>query len=138
MKYLIAASAPSLDAKIAKRFGHAPYYLLLDPETYDFVAIEGPGSDAPSYRIGRFAGKGVDRVLLGNVGPQAFNSLASAGWSVYSCIGVSVREAVDRVRNGAVPILEAPTMKRSIRSGPGGTGGRREGGIASRKGGNWK
>jgi len=125
LKYLIAASAPSLDAKIAKRFGHAPFYLILDPETYDFAAIAGPGEDEPSYKIGRFTGRGVDRVILGNVGPQAFNSLVSAGWSVYSCIGLSVKDAVDRVHKDIVPVLEAPTMKRSIQSGPRGTGGRR-------------
>lgn len=125
MRYLIAATAPNLEAKIAKRFGHAPFYLILNPETYDFAAIAGPGEDEPSYRIGRFSSKGVERVILGNVGPQAFDNLVSAGWSVYSCIGLSVKEAVDRVRNDVVPVLEAPTMKRSIQSGLRGTGGQR-------------
>lgn len=124
MNYLIAASAPSLDAKISKRFGHAPFYLILDPVSLDFETIKGPRENDPSYDIRRFAGKGVDRVILGNIGPQAFNSLVGAGWSVYSCIGLSVREAVEKVRDGNVSALKAPTMKRSIQTGHQGTGGK--------------
>ena len=38
MNYLIAAEAVDLDAKIAKRFGHAKAYLIVDAETESIVA----------------------------------------------------------------------------------------------------
>ena len=125
MRYLIAATAPNLEAKIAKRFGHAPYFLVLDPETHRFEAIKGPDEKEPSYGISRFTGKDIERVILGNIGPHAFRDLITAGWEIYACIGMSVKDAVDKVRKGEVAPLRAPTMKHSIRPGLSGTGGRR-------------
>jgi len=117
LKYLIAAAAPNFDAKIAKRFGHAPYYIILDPVTRSFEAIKGVSNKEPSYNIGHFIGKGIGAVILGNVGPNAFRNLIAAGWIVYSCIGLSVKEAVDKVSRGEVASLKTPTMKRSVRPG---------------------
>ena len=117
MKYLVAASGVSLDAKISKRFGHATYYLVVDPDTFEFETKTGAGENEPSLGIGRFLDYDIKAVIVGNIGPGAFQDVSNAGWSVYSCLGLTVREAVEKVRNGLVPTLTAPTMKRSIHAG---------------------
>ncbi|NQU04451.1 MAG: NifB/NifX family molybdenum-iron cluster-binding protein [Calditrichaeota bacterium] len=122
MIFLIAATLPGIDAKIAKRFGHAPYYLILDSESLDFTVIDGPDENEPSYDFGRFANMNLDGIILGNIGPAAFNNLTNMGMTVYSCHGMSVTEAIKKVRSGEVPALESPTMKRSVRSGSQGSG----------------
>ena len=117
MKYLVAASDADLNSKISKRFGHASYYLVADPNTLEFEVHKGAGEDEPSHGIGRFLNYDIKAVIVGNIGPGAFQDVSSAGWTVYSCLGLTVSEAVEKVRNGLVSALTAPTMKRSIHAG---------------------
>jgi len=116
-KYLVAASAPDMDAKIAKRFGHAEYHLIVDPETLEFESATGSGEDQPSQGVYRFRDKGINKVIVGNIGPGAYNQVKAVGLEIFSCIGMTVRDAVDKVHKGEVRPLDAPTMKVSIHEG---------------------
>lgn len=117
MKYLVASINPYLDSKISKRFGHSEHFLIVDSENFEFEVISGVGHDEPSHGIARFLGRDVEAVIVVNIGPGAFNDVRNAGWSVYSCPGLTVKEAVEKVRLGSVPALTAPTMKHSVHSG---------------------
>ena len=117
MKYLVAASENNLDAKVSKRFGHAEYFLIVDPVSLEFDYKPGVGHDEPSHGIGRFSGYNIKAVIVNNIGPGAFENVCDAGWQVYSCPGSTIREAVEKVRNNQVPALTAPTMKKSIHTG---------------------
>ena len=117
MKYLVAATAASLDAKVHKRFGHADVFLVVDSETFEFTAVKGVGHEEPHHGIGRFDGKGIKRVIVGNIGPEAFKNVQAVGWDVYLCHNMTVREAIEKVQSGKLSPLEAPTMKHSIHEG---------------------
>ncbi len=117
MKFLVAATAPDLSAKIHKRFGSADYYIVIDPETLKYNAIHGTGKDEPTHGIRRFVGLDIGTVIVGNIGPGVFSDIAEMGWSVYSCHGMTVREAIEKVQSGQISPLKAPTMKRSVRRG---------------------
>ncbi len=136
MKYLVAATAADLDAKISKRFGHAGYFLIIEQETLDFTTISGIGEESSFHGIGNLAAQGIERVIVGNVGPAVFNDMINAGWSVYSCHNLTVREAVEQVHSGLISPLNAPTMKRSVREGGQGQigGGHMGGGRGSGQG----
>jgi len=123
VKYLAAASGADLDAKISKRFGHAAYFLVIDPETMEFTVIPGVGDESPVHGIGHFTTRDIQCVLVGNIGPSLFSDLVSAGMKVYSFHGITVREAVVKVHSGLVSPLDEPTMKRSIHEGGRGQGG---------------
>ncbi|MDP8228052.1 MAG: NifB/NifX family molybdenum-iron cluster-binding protein [Candidatus Electryoneaceae bacterium] len=125
---LVTATVPNLDAKVHKRFGGAEYYLIVDPETMEFTVIEGKGEDHPSHGISRFINHGIGSVIAGNIGPNAFDDLMKAGWSAYSCHGMVVREAVEKVKNGEVSPLTKPTMRVSVHSARGVGGGHHTGG----------
>ncbi len=117
MKFLVAATAPDLDAKIHKRFGGADYYIVIDPDTQKYSAIQGKGEDEPTHGISQFVGLDIGTVIVGNIGPAAFRDSVKMGWSVYSCHGMTVREAIEKVQSGQISPLKAPTMKRSVRRG---------------------
>jgi len=40
MKMAISAISPSLDAEVDPRFGRCQYFIIIDPETMQFEAIE--------------------------------------------------------------------------------------------------
>ncbi len=134
MNYLVAASEPILDAKISKRFGHSEYFLIVDSETLSFEAIKGIGHDQPRHGIDRFKKHNIERLIVGNIGPGAFLDVKAMGWGLFSCIGLTVAEAIVKVGNGEVSELTTSTMRKSIHSG-GGTGhGNGSGGHCGGKG----
>jgi predicted Fe-Mo cluster-binding NifX family protein len=117
MRYLVVATAGDLDAKVHKRFGHADVFLVVDSETLEFTVMKGVGHEEPHHGIGRFDGKGINRVIVGNIGPEAFKDVRAVGWEVFLCRNMTVREAIKKVHSGELSPLEAATMKQSIHEG---------------------
>lgn len=135
MKYLVAATAADLGAQVHKRFGHADAFLVVDPETLEYTAFPGVGHEEPHHGIGRFQKENVGRVIVGNIGPAAFEDIQEAGWEVYVCRSMTVREAIERVHSGEVSPAKRPTMKHSVREGHDhGTGGKHSSGPARGRG----
>jgi len=128
-KYLVTSSGDTLDSKVSGRFGHSGYFLVIDPQTMKFEAF--PGISKDEYQnIGRFINLGIKKVIVGNIGPSAYNEVISFGCTVYLCRNMLVREAVKKVADGDVPVLKEPTLKDSIhsaRKADDGYGGRRGG-----------
>lgn len=116
MKYLVAAENDSLDARISRRFGHAPFYLLIDSDSYEFETIKGNAEHNHSKAFMPLLSREIHGVISGNIGPGVFDKLKTANQLVYPCIGLSVLEAVEKVKNGELQPLTSPTMKRSIQS----------------------
>ncbi len=46
MKIAISATAPSLDADVDPRFGRCSYFIIIDPETMGFEALENSNAMA--------------------------------------------------------------------------------------------
>jgi predicted Fe-Mo cluster-binding NifX family protein len=137
-KYLVASSGNTLDSKVSGRFGHAAYFLIVDPENMRFDAFTGIGNDEFQI-IGRFINLGVKKVIVGNIGPSAYEEVSSAGCKIYLCRNMPVLEAVKKVTKGDIPVLQEPTIKDSIhsaRKSGGGYGGRGMGGGMGRGRGN--
>jgi predicted Fe-Mo cluster-binding NifX family protein len=129
-KYLVASSGDTLDSKVSGRFGHSAYFLIIDPQTMEFKIFPGIGKDEYMQGIGKFVNLGIKKVITGNIGPSAYSEAISSGCKVYLCRNMPVREAIKKVENGDIPVLEEPTLKESIhaaRKAGGGYGGRGEG-----------
>lgn len=47
MKIAVSAGQPSLDAPVDPRFGRCAYFIIVDPETWEFEAVENPAIMAP-------------------------------------------------------------------------------------------
>ena len=114
-KILVASSGNTLDAKVSGRFGHAPYFLAVDPATMDYEAFQGVAKDdSPVLR--RYIHTGINKVIVGNIGPANYNELSAYGCNVYLCRNMQVDEAVEKVYRGEIQPMDAPTLKDSIHS----------------------
>jgi predicted Fe-Mo cluster-binding NifX family protein len=105
MKIAVSASSPDLEGSVDPRFGRCYYFLIVDPETMEFEAVENPyisASGGAGIQAAQLvAGKGVQAVLTGSCGPNAFQTLKAAGVKVVVGVTGTVREAAQSYISGA-------------------------------------
>ncbi len=114
MKVLLATEGDNLESKIAKRFGHAPYYLIYETETNDFQIRGNKGHSDDHAELKELVRNGVENFIIGNIGPYAFDVLASEGAKIFLARGEVAKEALEKFLNSEIAPLEKPTLKRSI------------------------
>jgi predicted Fe-Mo cluster-binding NifX family protein len=115
MKVLIAANGPTLDSSVAKRFGHAPYYLYVDSETGQAQAISNTDPHDETHAIiPQLVGQGVEVFVTGNIGPHAFKLIRSFKRQVALARRMSAGQALAKLQRGELELLSAPTLKRSV------------------------
>jgi predicted Fe-Mo cluster-binding NifX family protein len=116
MKIIVTANGTNLDAAASPIFGRCPTYIVVDPETMQFEAIENPAlaaSGGAGVQAAQFiAGKGAQAVVTDNVGPNAFDVLKAAGVPVYTFSGGTVREAVGAYTAGQLSAADGATTPR--------------------------
>jgi predicted Fe-Mo cluster-binding NifX family protein len=82
MKIAIMSSGNGLDSAVDSRFGRCPWFIIVDPETMEFEAIENPniaiGGGASIQSAQLMSEKSVSVVLTGNCGPNAFRVFDAA------------------------------------------------------------
>lgn len=114
MKICVTAIGNTLDAPIDPRVGRATYFIIVDSENMDFEAIpnsaEDSISDAGVQAVQKIGRKRVDVLITGNVGPNAFRALASAGIRIVADADGTVRQVVEEYLNGKLKETEAPTV----------------------------
>lgn len=105
MKIAITAEAENLTSQIDLRFGRARYLIVTDTDTGDFKAndnsvnlnvAQGAGIQTGS----NIANLGVEAVVTGNVGPNAFRTLNAAGIKIFLASKQTVSEAIDSFKAG--------------------------------------
>jgi predicted Fe-Mo cluster-binding NifX family protein len=114
MKICVSASAGSLDADVDPRFGRCQYFVIVDSKTMEFSAILNDSTNA-AHGAGIQAAQtvtnmGVKVVLTGNVGPNAFNVLSATGIKIVTGVSGSVRDAVEKYKNGQLQETDNPTV----------------------------
>ena len=115
MKTLIAAENISLDSPVAKRFGHAPCYLLVDTDTMQFEVIDNTQTHDETHDIiPQMAARGVETLVTGNIGPHAFRLTQSLNLKVALARALPVSKALEKLQRNELKILTEPTMKHSI------------------------
>lgn len=123
MKIALSAVSGSLDSQIDPRFGRCQYFVIVDSETMKYEAIENNSKNASSgagiQAAQTVANKGVNYVLTGRVGPNAFNVLSSAGINIISNVLGTVREAVERFKSGQLKTV-SPSTNTPMMPGMGG------------------
>ncbi len=113
MKIAVSASGDTLDAMVDPRFGRCPYYIFVNVAE-DSVEIKKNPSAAAGGGAGVQAAQfvteqGADHVISGNVGPNAFNVFAAADVPVYTVAGMTVRHAVEAVKNNELEAVSGAT-----------------------------
>jgi predicted Fe-Mo cluster-binding NifX family protein len=136
MKVAVTAPAPSLDATVDPRFGRCAYFVVVDPETMQFEGLEnanaGSSQGAGIATAQMIAGEGVEAVLTGNCGPNAYQALEAAGVKVVTGVTGTIREAVEGYRSGRYQPTSQPNVASHHGMGMGGGMGRGMGGGMGR------
>lgn len=123
MKIAVSAAGPSLDAEVDPRFGRCPYFLFVQTEDWSFEAVVnasttlGGGAGVQSGQL--MSEKGVEYVLTGNCGPNAYMTLEAAGIQVVTGCSGTVRQAVENFRSGARSAIRQPNVASHFGMRPG-------------------
>jgi predicted Fe-Mo cluster-binding NifX family protein len=114
MKIAITATEPKIEAEVDPRFGRCQYFIIADPETMEFEAIDnasaisGGGAGVSAAQV--IAGKGVESVLTGNCGPNAYQVLSPAGIKVITGVSGRVRDVIEDYKDGRFKKSSQPNV----------------------------
>jgi predicted Fe-Mo cluster-binding NifX family protein len=129
MKICITSTGPTLGSKIDPRFGRCQYFIIVDPDTLAFEAAENPNLSAAGgagIQSAQFiSNKGVEAVITGQVGPNAFTTLQAAGIKILTGASGTVEEEVEKYKKGQLSSSpQGPTVQAHFGMGMGGGMGR--------------
>ncbi|MBA7527799.1 hypothetical protein ES705_19978 [subsurface metagenome] len=114
MKICITSQGNNLDSQVDPRFGRCQYFIIVDPVTMKFEAVENQnigamgGAGIQSAQL--IASKGTEIVLTGNVGPNAFQTLQAAGVKVVTGVMGAIREVIEKFRKEEIAPVEGPNV----------------------------
>ena len=129
MKICVTSTGPTVDAPVDPRFGRCQYFVIVDSETMEHVAMPNPSIGAPSgagiQAAQSVANTGAQVVITGTVGPNATQTLGAAGIQMVTGASGTVSDAVEQYKSGrlqaapAAPGAPAPGMPAPIMPGAG-------------------
>ena len=126
MKMCITSSGTDLSAPVDPRFGRCAYLLIVDSETLQTEAIPnqaaGASGGAGIQAAQTIADRGVQVLLTGNIGPNAFRALSASGIEIITGASGSGKNAIEQYKNGELSKTTSPTV--GEHAGMGGRGGR--------------
>ena len=105
MKIAITAQEKELSSEIDLSFGRAKWLIVVDTESGDFRAhdnavnlnaVQGAGIQTGQ----NIANLGVEAVITGNVGPNAFKTLNAADIKIFLAEKQTVQDAIDSFKAG--------------------------------------
>ena len=116
MKLAITSKGTDLDSEVDPRFGRAAYILIVDTFSLEIQVLDN------SENVNAFKGagiqaatmvcdKGVDAMLTGFCGPNAFKVLNAAGVKVASDVAGTVREAINAFNAGKISFADAANVE---------------------------
>ena len=124
MKIAVTSTGPTLDDMVEARFGRCAYFLIIDPDTLEFEALENPnialGGGVGIQSAQLMAEKGVSTVLTGNCGPNAFQTFGAANIQVITGVSGQVRQAVEQYKSGALSSTTTNNVQSHFGMGTGG------------------
>jgi len=105
MKIAVTSEKEQLTSLIDLRFGRAKYLIVIDTDTGDFLAHDNSvnlnAAQGAGIQTGQnIANLGVEAIITGNVGPNAFKTLNAAGIKIFLAEKQTVQEAVDLFKAG--------------------------------------
>ena len=108
MKLAVTAQGRDLDSPVDIRFGRTGGFIVIDTDTGSVLFLDnaeaaaaGQGAGIQAARL--LAAHGVQVVLTGHCGPNAFRALQAVGIRVCTGLtGGSIREAVEQFKAGAL------------------------------------
>ena len=114
MKIAVSAMGTDLDSQVDPRFGRCQYFIIVDSDTLELEAVENPNiglmSKAGTQSGCMMADRGIQVVLTGNMGPNAFQTLSAAGIQVMAGVNGTVREAIHQLNSEQLRPVSSATV----------------------------
>jgi predicted Fe-Mo cluster-binding NifX family protein len=114
MKIAVSATVPGLDAEVDPRFGRCQYFIIVDPQSMEFEAVDNSNAMASGgagiSTAQMIASKGVEMVLTGNCGPNAYQTLSAAGIQVITGVSGRIKDAVEAFKAGKFQSSTQPSV----------------------------
>jgi len=110
MKIAVTSKGKTLDSPVDPRFGRAAYFLIIDTDSLEFNVVDNSNNlnafkGAGIQAAAAISDKGVEILLTGFCGPNAFKTLKAANIKVGNDISGTVREAIKTFMEGKVSFL---------------------------------
>jgi predicted Fe-Mo cluster-binding NifX family protein len=113
-KVAVSSTGQELSSQVEPRFGRSPYFILIDPNTKEFETIENPNVNAMGgagiQTAQLVANNGIEVVLTGSCGPNAYQTLQAAGVKVITGVSGTVNEALERYKSGHYKPTSGPNV----------------------------
>ncbi len=113
MKLAVSSAGDNITSPIDPRFGRCAYFVIVEVDEDEAIAVPNPGAalaqGAGIQAAQLLASHGVNVVISGNFGPNAFQALQAAGIDAYVGASGSVRDAVTQFSAGKLQHLTGPT-----------------------------
>lgn len=113
MKIACSTQGATLDAQIDPRLGRAAYFLIIDTDSQAVEALDnsaGASGGAGIQAAQMLASKGVQVVITGNCGPNAFATFQAANIAVYTGASGMAREALAQYQQGKLTAAGQPNV----------------------------
>jgi predicted Fe-Mo cluster-binding NifX family protein len=97
----VTARGVDLEAAVDTRFGRAAVFVVLDTDTGTVREASGAGQGAGIQAAQLMSANGIQVLLTGHCGPNAYRALRAADIRVYTgLVEGTIREAVERFQAG--------------------------------------
>jgi predicted Fe-Mo cluster-binding NifX family protein len=116
VKIAITSQGKEFSSEIDLRFGRAKWLIVVDTETDHFQmydnkinlnAVQGAGIQTAR----NIANLGVEAVITGNIGPNAFKTLSAANVRAFLAEKHTVREAIDSFKAGTLKEVDQANVE---------------------------
>ena len=115
MKICVTSQGSALDSQVDPRFGRCLFFLVVETDTMKFEAVRNSdaqvtgGAGVQSGKV--IAEKGAKVLLTGNVGPNAYQILQTAGIEVITGASGTVKETIDMYVSGKMKPADRPNVE---------------------------
>ncbi len=116
MKVAVTSTGNTLDSPVDLRLGRAKWILVVDTDTGDFEAYDNQDSAEANHGAGtqtaqQLSQLGVEAVITGNIGPNAYRAIGPTNIKVYLVTGGTVQEAVEHFKAGSLGEVEEANVR---------------------------
>ncbi|WP_138203565.1 NifB/NifX family molybdenum-iron cluster-binding protein [Haloimpatiens lingqiaonensis] len=110
MKIAVSASGKAVYDLLDVRFGRCEYFQIHDTENGEVKVVENSGKisggGAGIAAAQQLIDEGIDTIITGNLGPNAFEIIEKADVKVYKSEGISISEVLKKHKNGELSELK--------------------------------
>ena len=115
MKIAVPAQSRELSSEIDPRFGRAEWLMVIDTETAEVNAQKNTVDRSVSMfgiqTAQNLVELGVEAVITGNIGPNAFIVLNTSGINIFLCQSGTIEQALALLKAGKLEEVDHATVK---------------------------